>query len=278
VSWWGKVIGGAFGFALGGPIGAMLGAVVGHQFDRGLQIALQAQGGAGAFAGDKERVQTVFFTTVFSVMGHLAKIDGRISEDEIAMARTIMQQMRLDEAQQRFAIELFQRGKQADFQLDEILQQFRHECSRRRNLLQMFIEILLHAAYADGTLHPQEKRLLSHVCQQLGFSPAEFHMLDNMVRAQRAFTDDQPHTGHRYQQSPPRPRADRLQESYAMLGVSRGASDSDVKRAYRRLMNQHHPDKLVAKGLPEEMLKMATQKTQEIKAAYETICAARDIK
>lgn len=272
------MIGGAFGYALGGPIGALLGTVVGHQFDRGLQIALQAQGGAGAFAGDKERVQTVFFTTVFSVMGHLAKVDGRVSEDEIAMARTIMQQMRLDETQQKFAVELFQRGKQADFQLDEILQQFRRECSRRRNLLQMFIEILLHAAYADGTLHPQEKRLLSHVCQQLGFSPAEFHMLDNMVRAQRAFNDDQTHHDHRYQQPPPRPRADRLQESYAMLGVNSTASDGDVKRAYRRMMNQHHPDKLVAKGLPEEMLKMATQKTQEIKAAYETICAARNIK
>ncbi len=278
MSWWGKVIGGAFGYALGGPIGALLGVVVGHQFDRGLQIALQSQGGFGTAAGDKERVQTVFFTTVFSVMGHLAKIDGRVSEDEIAMARTVMQQMRLDEAQQKFAIDLFQRGKQADFQLDPILQQFRQECARRRNLLQMFIEILLHAAYADGSMHPQEKRLLSHICQQLGFSPAEFHMLDNMVRAQRAFADDQPQSGHRYQHAPPKPRADRLQEAYAMLGVASSASDSEVKRAYRRQMNQHHPDKLVAKGLPEQMLKMATEKTQEIKAAYETICAVRNMK
>lgn len=278
MSWWGKVFGGTFGYVLGGPIGALLGAAVGHQFDRGLEIALQKQGGADAFAGDKERVQTVFFTTVFSVMGHLAKIDGRVSEDEIAMARTVMEQMRLDEQQKQFAIDLFQRGKQAEFPLDEILNQFRRECSRRRNLLQMFIEILLHAAYADGVLHQQEKRLLSHICQQLGFSPAEFHMLDNMVRAQRAFHEEAFQQGHRYQQPPPKPRADRLNEAYAMLGVTASTSDSEIKRAYRRLMSQHHPDKLVAKGLPEEMLKMATQKTQEIKAAYETICTARNIK
>ena len=104
MSWWGKVLGGAFGFAMGGPIGAILGAVIGHQLDTGLKKAAQydAIGGPGA---SKERVQTAFFTTVFSVMGHLAKADGRVSETEIQMARTIMRQMQLDAQQQQFAID-----------------------------------------------------------------------------------------------------------------------------------------------------------------------------
>ncbi|MBI3563555.1 MAG: co-chaperone DjlA [Gammaproteobacteria bacterium] len=275
MSWWGKVVGGAFGFALGGPIGAMLGAVLGHQFDKGLMLTLANQG--GATGSEQERIQTLFFTSVFSVMGHVAKIDGRVSEDEIEMARSIMQQMHLDEQQTQLAIELFHRGKHPDFPLDEVLQQFRRECSRRRNLLQMFIEILLHAAYADGVLHSQEKRLLGHICQQLGFSPAEYYVLENRVRAQRSFHDNGAQQQH-YQHSPARPRPDRLQEAYAVLGVEPSANDSDVKRAYRRLMNQHHPDKLVAKGMPEEMMRLATKKTQEIKAAYEAICAARGIK
>ena len=66
-----------------------------------------------------------------------------------------------------------------------------------------------------------------------------------------------------------------LQDAYLLLGISASVSNAEVKRAYRKLMSQHHPDKLIAKGLPEEMLKLATEKTQNIKAAYESICAAR---
>lgn len=280
MSWWGKVIGGAFGFALGGPIGALLGAVVGHQFDRGLQLVVNG-GGSFSPAADQERVQTVFFTTVFSVMGHVAKIDGHVSQDEVAMARNIMQQMRLDEQQQRLAVELFQKGKQADFPIDAVLQQFRQECGRRRNLMQMFIEILLHAVYADGQMKLEEKRLMQHICKTLGFSPVEFAALENMIRAQQAFHDDNGrthHQSHRHANGSSKPRPDLLHEAYQMLGVTTTATDSEVKKAYRRLMNQHHPDKLVAKGLPEEMVKMATAKTQEIKAAYDTICQARGVK
>ncbi len=280
MSWWGKIIGGALGFALGGPIGALMGMVVGHLFDRGLQAVMNA-GGTFSPAHDQERVQTVFFTTVFSVMGHVAKIDGHISQDEVAMARNIMQQMRLDEQQQRLAIELFQKGKQADFPIDTVLHQFRQECGRRRNLMQMFIEILLHAVYADGQMKLEEKRLLHHICKTLGFSPVEFTTLENMIRAQQAFHGDTGHThqqSHHHAHSSSKPRPDLLHEAYQMLGVATTATDSEVKKAYRRLMNQHHPDKLVAKGLPQAMVKIATEKTQEIKAAYDTICQARGVK
>jgi DnaJ like chaperone protein len=266
MSWWGKVIGGSLGFAMGGPIGAILGGVLGHYFDKGLRQAVIEGGGYA----DQERVQTVFFTSVFSVMGHLAKADGRVSESEIATARAVMQQMHLDEQQQRVAIDLFRKGKQPDFPLDDVIAQFRQECGRRRNLMQMFVEILLHAAYADGTMHQKERHLLEHICQQLGFSHYHFQTLESMVRAQRAFH------GANYQEAV-RPRQDLLKEAYAVLGVSKDSSDAEVKKAYRRLMNQHHPDKLVAKGLPEEMIKLANEKTQEIKAAYETIRKARDM-
>lgn len=268
MSWWGKVVGGAFGFAMGGPIGAILGAVVGHQLDTGLEKAAKydALGGPGS---NKERVQTVFFTTVFSVMGHLAKADGRISETEIQMARNIMHQMQLDSAQQKFAIDLFKKGKEPNFPLDDIIQQFKTECGRNRNLKQMFIEILVFAAYADGHMHEAERHILVRICTRLGFSHAEFSEIERMVAAQQSFH------GHQGRAYTAKPSKDLLSEAYSALGVDAKASDSDVKKAYRRQMNQHHPDKLVAKGLPEEMIKLANTKTQEIKAAYETIKKAR---
>ena len=270
MSWWGKVIGGAFGFMLGGPLGALFGAAVGHHFDRGMERGAINQ--AFGRSGDQERVQAAFFTALFSVMGYVAKADGRVSEDEIAMARSIMQQMALDETQTQVAIDLFNQGKQADFDLDAVVEQFRQEAHRRTTLLQMFMEVLLHAAYADGVMQPDEHRVLRRISEHLGFSVRQFQQLEAMVRAQRAF-----HAGGAGYQTA-RPQADLLAEAYDVLGVPATATDAEVKKAYRRLMNQHHPDKLVAKGMPEEMIKLATEKTQEIKAAYETIKKARSNK
>jgi len=258
MSWWGKLLGGAFGFMLGGPLGALIGASFGHNFDRGV-----GQIGNDFAPGAQQRVQTVFFTSVFSVMGHLAKADGQVSQSEINLARQIMQQFNLDAERQKVAMNLFNQGKQADFPLDEVLQQFRQECQRRRNLMQMFVEILLHAAYADGELHPGERQVLEQVRVALGFSPQAFQHIEAMVRNAQHFAGAAGASG-----ASPR---EVLRGAYEILGVAASASDAQVKKAYRRLMNQHHPDKLVSKGLPEEMIKLATQKSQDIRSAYDTI-------
>jgi DnaJ like chaperone protein len=262
MSWWGKIVGGTFGFMLGGPLGAMLGAAVGHSFDTGIKVS--AAGSPFGHGPDTERIQSAFFTAVFSVMGNVAKADGRVSQDEITMARSVMQQMSLDDTQTKVAMDLFNQGKLADFDLDGVIAQFKSECHRRRTLMQMFLEILLHAAYADGVLHPREDALLRSISTTLGFSGAHFQQLEAMVRAQRFFTGDD---GQRDRPPP----AQLLADAYSLLGAKRSDDDAELKKAYRRMMNQHHPDKLIAKGLPEEMIKLATEKTQEIKAAYELI-------
>lgn len=265
MSWWGKLLGGTFGYLLAGPLGALIGAALGHNFDKGLRSRLQDQAAPGA----RERVQTAFFTALFSVMGHIAKADGRVSEDEIALARGVMERMNLDQDMRKAAIHLFNQGKQPDFPLRDVLAQFRAECHRRRNLMQMFVEILLHAAYVDGALHAGEKAVLAQVRVQLGFSVAEFEHIEALVRNARHFGG-----GGFGAEPPPTPRT-ALKEAYEILGVAENAGDADVKKAYRRLMNQHHPDKLVAKGLPEEMIRLATEKTQEIKNAYELVRKSR---
>ena len=256
MSWWGKLVGGAVGFALGGPLGAVLGAALGHRFDRSSP--------AGAGLEGPERTQTAFFTATFSVMGHMAKADGRVTPDEIRMASRVMDQMGLDAALRHFAQQLFAAGKADDFPLDAVLQQLRGE-TRSRNLLRMFLEIQVYAAYADSRMHPSEKRLLEHLCAQLGFSATTLAQIESLVEAElkRAGVETAGSA------------AAALAEAYALLGVQSSCPDHELKRAYRRLMSQHHPDKLVARGLPEEMMKMATAKTQEIKAAYERIRAAR---
>jgi len=249
---------------VGGPLGAVLGAALGHSFDRGLNGIEGPLGGAGS----QERAQAAFFTTTFSCMGHLAKVDGQVSPSEIQLAEAVIQKMQLTQDQRDAAIRLFNQGKQSDFDLDGTLRQFRDECRRRTNVIQMFIEIQLQAAYADGDLDQAEEQLLLHMCTILGIPEQRFRLLERMLRG-----------GQRSQQraggSAPRQDGMSLADAYEILGVSKDASDDEVKKAYRRLMSQHHPDKLVSKGLPDEMVEMAKSKSQDISLAYERIREAR---
>ena len=246
-------------------MGAILGAALGHNFDLNIEQERPRDFDLGA----RERVQTAFFTATFSVMGQVCKADGKISQDEIQVAEAVMAQMQLNPEQRRTAIDLFNQGKQDDFPLGQIIEQFRRECHRRQNLTQMFLEIQLHAAYADGVLHPNEKRLLLQIFGQLGLTRAYFDQLAELVRAQRFFSDDGAH-GRKPTHS------ELLIQAYAALGVTESSTMPEIKKAYRRLMSQHHPDKLVSKGLPEEMIKIATEKTHEIRKAYELIRKHRE--
>ena len=255
MAWWGTLIGGALGYMLGGPLGALLGVALGGNFDRGLGLSSQFE------SGTQERVQAAFFTATFSVMGHIAKADGKVTPDEIASARQVMLQMQLNPDQLAAAKKLFEEGKSPQFPLEAVLAQFKLECHRRRNLLQMFLEIQISIAMADGQLHASEKHLLYHIGQQLGFAPAQ---IDQLCRFTTGSTHQQQHKTHS------------IEDAYAILGVKASATDDEIKKAYRRLMSQHHPDKLVAKGLPQEMVKVATEKTQEIHKAYDLIKSNRN--
>ena len=269
MSWFGKVIGGVLGFSLGGgPLGAIIGAVLGHQLDKKSDDFQERYA-----PGDQERVQAAFFTATFSVMGHIAKADGTVTQNEIRHAENVMQRMGLDQDARKFAIDLFQQGKANDFDLEAVLRQFKQECQRRRNLMQMFLEVQITMALADGTIHEHERAILHRVGKHLGFAGFMIDQLIKMVQAQQGFhrysqQGQGGNHGGTYQQAPDAPSVD---QAYQVLGVTSSDEEKTVKRAYRRLMSQHHPDKLVAKGLPEEMIKMATEKTQEIKSAYELI-------
>lgn len=267
MAWWGKALGGAFGFMMGGPLGALVGIAFGHNFDKGLGSVMSD---SSFQPGQQERVQAAFFTATFSVMGHIAKADGKVTRDEIRMAESVMTHMGLEPEVRESAKKLFNEGKSDGFPLDDVLDQFKQEIHRRSTLIQVFLEIQLQAAYADGKLDDNEEKILIHICQRLGVPLEKLSRLEEMLKA--GFGQGS------YQSSAGTSRTTSLEDAYAIVGVDKSASDAEVKKAYRRLMSQHHPDKLVAKGLPEEMIKDATEKTQQIKDAYEQIKESRGLK
>jgi len=212
MAWWGTLLGGTLGFMFGGPLGALLGAALGRNFDHGLKTTTSP----GAYqAGQQERVQAAFFTSTFSVMGHIAKADGKVTPEEISAAESIMRRMQLDEQQRQAAIRLFNAGKQNDFQLRAVLDQFRQECHRRRNLVQMFLEIQISTAMADGHLHPSEKRILFSIGEQLGLDHAAIEHLFSFIESGMAVDSGK----------------SSLSDAYEVLGVSENASDAEVKKA-----------------------------------------------
>jgi DnaJ like chaperone protein len=265
MSWWGKIIGGAFGYMLGGPLGAVLGVTLGHNLDAGVEEDTEAEQLQAADEAS-ERFQLAFFTATFSIMGHLCKVDGRVSQAEIGYARSVMRRMVLTEAQKETAIRLFNAGKKPDFLFDDILGQLRQAGQQRRRKLLLFLEIQLAAAIADSDLRPSERTLLLRMCEKLGISRYEYQRIETLARREAGFDRDEP--------TQPMPSA-RLQEAYEVLRISPESTDDEVKRAYRRLVSRYHPDKLASKKVSEETLKLATQKTHEIRQAYEQIRAAR---
>jgi len=244
---------------LGGPLGAMLGVAFAGNLSKGKSNF----GGFGQahHLGDQQRVQAAFFSSLFSVMGYIAKVDGKVSKSEILLAQQVMQHMQLADDMQKVAKELFNQGKQDSFNLDEVLEQFRLESHRRTHLVRMFLEIQIQAAYADGVLDDKEHDALKYIAQKLHFS---LHELENLIQKFSA-------TNH---------HASKLtvDDAYVILGADKSLTDKELKRAYRRLLSQHHPDKLVAKGLPEEMMTIAKEKTQEIIQAYELIKKQRGMR
>jgi DnaJ like chaperone protein len=217
------------------------------------------------------RAQQAFFSATFEVMGCIAKADGRVSEREIQVAQMIMDQMGLVAASKQKAIDAFTRGKQPHFNLNQTLQGLKRTC-HYAHLLNLFIDMQIRAAYADGHLNEAKRTLLQQIASELGLSPIDFAAHEAAMRGGSA--------GHSYEGAYRTPGASthfNTDKAYAILGVSPSATDTEIKHAYRKLMSQNHPDKLMAKGLPQDMLKVATEKTQQIQKAYEQIKSMRGL-
>ena len=265
MGWNGKIIGAAIGNWVGGPVGAALGLLVGHQFDAG------DAGAVGPGPESAARVHALFFPAVFRVMGHVAKADGRVSEQEIAAARAVMAALRLNPEQVRLAIGYFGEGKRPDFSLDAELAELQPLLRAYPQLAQFFIEIQLQASLAGNGLGARPRARLLRTANTFGLTSDDFARLESLMRWRMSGAAE-PSAARGPSET------DRLRQAYALLETAAGASDEQVVKAYRRQMSRNHPDKLQANGLPESMLERAKERTQQIQAAYELVRAARGMR
>lgn len=272
MQYWGRVLGTLFGFMFGRLVGAVLGFVVGYFFDKSYSDSLRHSGGFSQFFSNADDLkgQAIFFHALFASMGHIAKADGRVTKAEIDMASQVMSQMGLEGQVLQEAQAAFREGKSSQFPLNDTLREFYQSCHGRRDVMQIFLEILIQAAFVDQHLDDAEKALLHKVGRALKFRDDEVSYLLSAYEAELRF--------HRYshqQRKDNKASKDSLSDAYKILGVAASSSDVELKRAYRRLMNQHHPDKLIAKGLPPQAIEMSKQKSQDIQSAYELITKHR---
>ena len=257
----GKLLGAVLGYYAFGLFGALLGIAIGHMFDKGFRGAMSHD-----FQKDAIDAQQLFFQTVFRVMGMLAKADGRISEEEIASTEALMTRLGLTADSRQTAILFFKQGAAPEFDLEAQIALYLRQGNRGQNAA-LLLEFLIGIALADGELHAEEQTILTKVAHYLGVPATQFaHMLE-MLRAQQGFG----HGGGGQASS----GEGSLSDAYRALGVSEACSDAELKKAYRKLMSEHHPDKLIARGVPEDMVKMATEKSQEIQAAYDRVKRSR---
>jgi len=257
-----------------GFIGFFVGSFISFKLSGGLLGQLSGFGNVGGVTGIKTEKQSIFFQTVFTLMGKLAKADGRVSEVEIAHVEKFMTQLNMSPKNRKKAIDHFQTGSKADYEIDTVIEKFLSVTASSPNLKQMLMVYLLRVAAADGKLNQKETDLMREVSQKVGYNEQQFAQLMAMLQGQDQFA------GGRYQQggSANYTSIDAIAAAYQALGVSKDDSDADIKKAYRRLVREYHPDKLMGQGLPEEMIKEATERSQEIQTAYDMIKKSRGMK
>jgi DnaJ like chaperone protein len=256
-----KIIGAILGFYYFGFFGALAAYFLGSIVDRTISYGV---GGVNPLS--RAHREAVFLGTVFTLMGKIAKADGRVSEEEIAHVEQMFNKLGMSAEHRQQAIALFKKGSAQDFDIKPTLNEFMSVCGHTASLRQMLLVYLIVMAFADGHLDPAEETLLKEIALHLGYSHAVFEQIMAMVINQTHFSGGQ-QAGS----------ASSLDDAYKALGVSKEASDQEVKRAYRKLMSQYHPDKLMGQGMPEDMIKMATAQAQEVQVAYDLIKKSRGL-
>lgn len=267
---WGKLIGLAIGIGVfHNPVAILVCIALGHIFDRSV----------GSFGAPIDSAPLSFVAPLFGLAGAIAKSDGRVSEAEIAATENLMLRLQLSADLRNAAIGQFNAGKQPNYSTTSAIVQLRAWSRGRRDRSFILIDLLLDIVCADGPLAPAKLALVRKLCAALGVDERQLIGIavmkgytyvapdnwEEYVHAQRGERTRGAASGDRGGKDP-----------YTVLGVGSAASDAEIKRAYRKLMSQHHPDKLG--NVPDELKRRAEERARDINAAYEQIRSERGMK
>lgn len=243
MSWFGKIMGGTIGLLFGGPLGAVAGATLGH-------LAFDKKSAAPEYEQKSlnrtEQVQAAYFISLFSVLGKFAKIDGVVTRDEIAVIDRFLRQLGITGTQRDFAINIFNDAKNSPYTIQDFAGQFYEVSRHQQALLCSFIDVLFQLALADGTVHHAENQALDEIRRIFEIRDAEFATIKSR-------------------------HIDDAEKYYTVLSCTAACTDEEIKKQYKKLAKDFHPDTIIAKGLPEEFVVFATKRFQDIQEAYEKI-------
>jgi len=239
MSIWGTILGGAAGFAIGGPIGALMGGAAVHFASKA------ARGQIGATTQ-----QAIFAAGFIALCAKMAKADGVVTRDEVNVFKKAFH---VEPSEAKRVGWFFDEAKKDVAGFDAYAGQLYRQFHNQPAVLEQVIDLLFHIAMADGVMHPAEMDYLREVARIFNISEVDFSRIRES------------HTGP--DQSDP----------YTVLGLEHNASDKEVKSAYRKLIKEHHPDLLMAQGVPEELIDVANDKLASINDAYDKIAKARGI-
>ena len=242
---WGKIMGAAAGMAVGGPLGALIGGVAGHAYDK-LQNDRETPGDEPSLAK-----QTTFAVAIVVLSAKMAKADGTVTKDEIAAFKQIFH-VPPDEVKN--VGRLFNQARKDSNGYETYAKQVYRLFKNNPAVMEELLGGLFHIAKADGVAHPAEIDFLKNISTIFGFDDTTFERLK--IAHLGAAMDD----------------------PYVVLGMTHSATDSEIRTAWRKLVREHHPDTLIAQGMPEDFVEVATEKVATINAAYDTICKQRGIK
>lgn len=254
MSWLGKMVGGTIGFAVGGPIGAIAGAAFGHTFvDKKEKAYLESRPGINQTLSSTEQAQLVFFTAAFSMLAKLCKADGQVTKKEISAIEAFMQRdLQLDEKSRSTAQNIFRQAVKSPEPFDAFARQFYSIFRTQPHIIELMMDVLFRVSAADGKVSDNEEALLNSAGNIFDYSPADFSRIKS-----------------RYIKE--------TNKYYAVLKCDSNASNEEIKKQYRKLVSEYHPDKIESKGLPEEFIKLANDKFKEIQEAWDHIKRERGL-
>ena len=239
---WGKIIGGVGGLALGGPIGALIGAAAGHMVDK-----------ARSQIGEPDdATKSVAFTIVTIALGaKMAKADGVVTRDEVDAFKQVF---RVPPEETANVARVFDQARKDSRGFEPYARQVAGMFADNPGVLEELLYCLTRIARADGVMHPAEIDYLRSVGDIFGLDDLAFERVTEITE-----------------------NADQS-DPYKVLGVTPDVADDELKTTYHTLVRENHPDKLIAEGMPEELVELANDKLAAINDAYDRVMASRVIK